>query len=150
MPFHLDQFLPYRLSLAAAEVSHRFSARYAAEAGLSIPEWRVLAHLGHSGAVSVRDITQRVHLDKSVVSRAASRLQEAGLVAKSDHEEDRRLIVLELTPHGRALMDRLAGVAEGFQQELRDLLGEDAPAFERGLTRIVGPKGGPVASAVDG
>lgn len=142
MPFHLDQFLPYRLSVAATEISRRFAARYAAEAGLSIPEWRVLAHLGHSGAVSVRDITQRVHLDKSVVSRAASRLQEAGLVAKSDHGGDRRLIVLELTPQGQELMERLSAIADGFQNELRALLGEDAQAFERGLVRITGPERG--------
>lgn len=138
MPFHLDQFLPYRMSVAAAEISRRFAARYTAEAGLSIPEWRVLAHLGHSGAVSVRDITQRVHLDKSVVSRAATRLQQSGLVTKSDHGDDRRLIVLELTPRGQALMARLAGVADSFQQELHDLLGEDAAAFDRGLTRLLG------------
>lgn len=136
MTFKLDQFLPYQLSVAAAEISRRFAARYASEAGLSIPEWRVLAHLAHSGAVSVRDITSRVNLDKSVVSRAATRLQEAGHVAKSDHGGDRRLIVLELTPQGHALMDRLAVLAEAFQQELRAELGPDADAFSRGLTRI--------------
>lgn len=137
MPFQLDRFLPYRLSIAATEVSRRFAARYAAEAGLSIPEWRVLAHLGHSGAVSVRDITQRVHLDKSVVSRAAARLQKAGYVAKSDHGRDRRLIVLELTPQGEALMKRLAFVADDFQAQLLALLGPDADAFESGLSRLL-------------
>ncbi|HEV7434187.1 MAG TPA: MarR family winged helix-turn-helix transcriptional regulator [Pseudorhizobium sp.] len=137
MSFQLDQFLPYRLSIAAAEISSRFAARYAAEAGLSVPEWRVLAHLGHSGAVSVRDITQRVHLDKSVVSRAASRLQEAGYVAKSGHGKDRRLIVLQLTPQGEELMKRLAHVADGFQMDLLALLGEDAQAFKTGLARLL-------------
>lgn len=140
MPFQLDEFLPYRLAVAAAEVSRRFSERYAAEAGLSIPEWRVLAHLGHSGAVSVRDITRRVNLDKSVVSRAATRLQQAGLVGKSDHSGDRRLIVLELTDQGRALMDRLAILAQDYQAELRDALGPDAPAFERGLRLLAEPR----------
>ena len=137
MSFQLDQFLPYQLSVAATEVSRRFAARYAAEAGISIPEWRVLAHLGHSGAVSVRDITQRVHLDKSVVSRAASRLQEVGYVAKSDHGKDRRLIVLQLTPQGEDLMRRLSAVADKFQDELRALLGKDAAAFENGLARLL-------------
>lgn len=137
MPFQLDQFLPYRLSVAAAEVSRRFAERYAAEAGLTVAEWRVLAHLGHSGAVSVRDITRRVNLDKSVVSRAASRLQAAGLVGKTGHAADRRLVALELTPAGQALMDRLAGLADAFQQQLRTALAEDGPAFERGLQRLL-------------
>ncbi|MGR3199175.1 MAG: MarR family transcriptional regulator, partial [Paracoccus sp. (in: a-proteobacteria)] len=74
MSFDLDGFLPYQLSVAATKISRRFAALYRAEAGLTIPEWRVLAHLDRSGRVSVRDITARVHLDKSMVSRAATRL----------------------------------------------------------------------------
>ncbi|SCY74228.1 DNA-binding transcriptional regulator, MarR family [Paracoccus tibetensis] len=138
MPFVLDEFLPYRLSVAATEVSRRFAARYAAEAGLSIPEWRVLAHLGHSGAASVRDITAKVSLEKSIVSRAASRLEDRGILRKSAHDGDRRLIVLELTEDGTALMARLAELAEAFQAELRHQLGADAHRFEAALKRLAG------------
>ncbi len=137
MPFELDGFLPYRLSVAAAQISRRFAALYGAEAGLSIPEWRVLAHLDRSGAVSVRDIHLRVHLDKSVVSRAATRLEEAGLLYKSEHRTDRRLIVLELTPSGQALMRRLGRIARDFQARLAQELGDDGPALERALSRLI-------------
>ncbi|MFH5774254.1 MarR family winged helix-turn-helix transcriptional regulator [Paracoccus broussonetiae] len=136
MPFHLEEFLPYRLSVAATQVSRRFAALYAAEAGLSIPEWRVLAHLDQSAEVSVRDIHRRVNLDKSVVSRAASRLEGAGLVCKSGHDRDRRLIVLKLTPGGKALMDRLAPLAEQFQAQLLAELGADATGLGRALDRL--------------
>ncbi|WP_104493789.1 MarR family winged helix-turn-helix transcriptional regulator [Paracoccus denitrificans] len=136
MSFDLDRFLPYRLSVAAARLSRRFAALYEAEAGLSTPEWRVLAHLAHSGAVSVRDITARVHLDKSMVSRAASRLQEAGLVRKSGNAADRRLVALELTPAGRALMARLGRIAEAFQADLLAELGPEAEALDRALAKI--------------
>ncbi|MBC9247417.1 winged helix-turn-helix transcriptional regulator [Paracoccus sp. 11-3] len=137
MTFHLDDFLPYRLSVAAAQISRRFAARYAEEAGLTIPEWRVLAHLNHSGTVSVRDIHNRVNLDKSMISRAATRLQEAGLVRKSGHEADRRLVSLELTSQGKTLMQRLGRIAEDFQTELLAEIGEDAPAMSRVLDRLI-------------
>lgn len=140
MPFQLDAFLPYRLSVAADRVSRQFAARYAAEAGLNVTEWRVLAHLDHSGSVSVRDIHRRVDLDKSMISRAASRLQEAGLVRKSGDERDRRLVALELTPEGRALMKRLSRIAEAFQAELLAEIGNDAEALNRALDRILGRK----------
>lgn len=136
MPFELDTFLPYRLAVASTQISRRFAALYGAEAGLTIPEWRVLAHLDHSGSVSVRDIQSRVHLDKSMVSRAASRLTEAGLVRKSDHGADRRLVSLELTPEGRLLMDRLGVIAERFQADLVAELGEDASVLNRALLRL--------------
>ncbi len=139
MSFDLDAFLPYRLAVAAHQVSRRFAARYAAEAGLGIPEWRVLAHLSGSGAVSVRDITARVNLDKSIVSRAATRLERAGYLRRSGHDGDRRLVALELTDAGRALMDRLGRIADAFQAELLADLGGDAPALRRALDRLAGP-----------
>lgn len=135
-PFQLDDFLPYRLSVAATRISRRFAARYAAEAGLTMPEWRVMAHLSQSDAVSVRDIHARVNLDKSMVSRAASRLGDAGLLSKTDHKNDRRLIVLELTPAGRALMERLGRSAQRFQVDLIAELGDDAAALDRILHRL--------------
>lgn len=136
MAFELDDFLPYRLAVAASQVSRRFAALYAAEAGLSIPEWRVLAHLAGSGPVSVRDINARVNLDKSVVSRAASRLERAGWLRKSGDDSDQRLVALELTDQGRALMDRLGRIADAFQAELMQELGEDGPHLSRALARL--------------
>ncbi|MFO1107211.1 MAG: MarR family winged helix-turn-helix transcriptional regulator [Amaricoccus sp.] len=143
MSFDLDAFLPYRLSVAAARVSRRFARLYEAESGISIPEWRVLAHLAQAGSVSVRDIHARVDMDKSKVSRAAARLEEAGLVRKVGHAGDRRLVALSLTPDGEALMARLGAIAEAFQADLLAALGPDAPGLDGGLARLIaaGPNG---------
>ena len=46
--FDLAAFLPYQLAVVAARVSKGFADRYRAEFGLTIPEWRVLAHLAQS------------------------------------------------------------------------------------------------------
>lgn len=137
MSFELNGFLPYRLSVAAARVSRRFAARYAAEAGISIPEWRVIAHLAEAGEVSVRDIHARVDMDRPKVSRAAARLEEAGLVRKLEHPGDRRLVALSLTPAGEALMARLGAIAAAFQAELLAELGPCAEGFDAGLGRLI-------------
>ncbi|MEE2860938.1 MAG: MarR family winged helix-turn-helix transcriptional regulator [Paracoccus sp. (in: a-proteobacteria)] len=137
MSFDLDGFLPYQLSVAATKISRRFAALYRAEAGLTIPEWRVLAHLDRSGRVSVRDITARVHLDKSMVSRAATRLEKNGIVSISQHETDRRLVVLDLTDEGRALMQRLGRIANDFQAQLLQELQGDAEPLRQALARII-------------
>lgn len=137
MAFALDEFLPYRLSAAAARVSRRFARLYGAESGISIPEWRVLAHLSQAGSVSVRDIHARVDMDKSKVSRAAARLEDAGLVCKLGNPGDRRLVALSLTPAGEALMQRLGAIATAFQQELVAELGPAAAAFDASLSRLL-------------
>lgn len=135
--FDLNDFLPYRLAVAASRVSRAFERRYMAEAGLSVPEWRVMAHLYQTGEVSVREIQARVDMEKSKVSRAAARLEEQGLVAKLENPGDRRLVSLSLTPAGRAVMDRLIPLAETFQAELRQVLALDGAAFDQGLARIL-------------
>lgn len=131
----LDDFLPYRLNVLAGRVSREFSTRYRERFGISIPEWRVVAHLSQAGAVSVREIHERLDMDKSKVSRAAARLEATGYVAKRVNAADRRLIELTLTAKGRAMMAELAGVAEAYQAELVRRLG-DTSAFLDGLDRL--------------
>lgn len=134
--FQLDEFLPYRLAVAAARVSRAFERRYMAEVGISVPEWRVLAHLSQEGEVSVREIEARADMEKSKVSRAASRLERQGLIEKRENPGDRRLVMLSLTTNGRAVMARLVPLAAEFQAELRALLGEGLQGFDKGLAAI--------------
>ncbi|WP_372602958.1 MarR family winged helix-turn-helix transcriptional regulator [Actibacterium sp.] len=135
--FDLNSFLPYQLSVAAARVSRDFAERYRREFGLSIPEWRVLAHLSQAGAVSVREIHARVDMDKSKVSRAATRLEAAGYILKVTDAADRRLVQLSLTPSGQDLLGRILPIANAYQSELMTLLGDNVTEFRQSLTKIV-------------
>ena len=135
--FDLAGFLPYRLAAAAGRISRAFAERYREEFGISIPEWRVLAHLHHAGPVSVRDIEARADMEKSKVSRAASRLERAGYIEKTVNDSDRRLLQLKLTPEGRALMRRILPVAMQFQAEIRDRLGPAAEGLDAALDLLL-------------
>ena len=136
--FDLNAFLPYQLAVAAAHVSRGFADLYRAEFGLSIPEWRVLAHLAQSGSVSVREIQARVDMDKSKVSRAAARLESAGLIEKRENPEDRRLLDMRLTDAGRALIARIVPIADAYQAEIVARMADDAPAFRAALLTLIG------------
>lgn len=138
--FDLKTFLPYQLAVAASRVSKGFADRYQAEFGLSIPEWRVLAHLAQSGTVSVREIQARVDMDKSKVSRAAARLEAAGLIEKRGNDDDRRLLDLSLTDQGRVMMARITPIARAYEAEVMALLGAQANPFREGLQALTKPK----------
>jgi DNA-binding MarR family transcriptional regulator len=140
MTFDLTDFLPYQLAVASSRVSKAFAERYRAEFGLTIPEWRVLAHLAQSASVSVREIHARVDMDKSKVSRAAARLESAGLIEKRENIDDRRLLDMRLTEKGRALITRIMPIAQTFQAELLAKLATDAPAFRHALLRLLEEK----------
>jgi DNA-binding MarR family transcriptional regulator len=136
MSFDLSSFLPYKLAVASSRISREFSERYKREFGLSIPEWRVLAHLAQSDAVSVREIHERVDMDKSKVSRAAARLESSGLIEKRENPEDRRLLDMRLTAKGRDLIARIVPIADAYQAQLTALLGPHAEGFRTGLQRL--------------
>lgn len=136
MSFDLSTFLPYQLAVVSSRLSRAFSERYKREFGLSIPEWRVLAHLAQSDAVSVREIHERVDMDKSKVSRAAARLEAAGLIEKRENEGDRRLLDMRLTEKGRDLIARIVPIADAYQAELIAQLGTQSPGFRAGLFKL--------------
>ena len=135
--FDLSRFLPYRMTVAAERLSSGLARRYRTEFGISVAEWRVLVHVADAGAVSVRDIHERVHLEKSKASRAASRLEAAGYLRKEVNEDDRRLVALTLTPEGRALMGRLLQIAIEYQSRLDRLLAPHVEALDAAIATLM-------------
>ncbi|PWK61643.1 MarR family winged helix-turn-helix transcriptional regulator [Roseicyclus mahoneyensis] len=135
-PFVLDGFLPYRVAVTAGRLSREFSRVYQERFGLSRAEWRVMAHLSQEAEVSVREIHARVDMDKSKVSRAATRLEEAGIITKRISDSDRRLVVLGLTDKGAVMMAELAEAAVAYHAQLIVRLGPGATAFLAGLEAL--------------
>lgn len=143
--FDLEQFLPYQLAVLSARVSGEFSTLYRQKFGISVAEWRVVAHLSQSGSVSVREIHERVDMDKSKVSRAASRLETRGYITKTSNPDDGRLVALALTQKGKAMVAELAPLARDFDARLMRELGDEAPKFRAALSRLLSV-GEPVGS----
>ncbi len=114
----LDHFLPYRLSALAARASRLLSGAYEERFGISIPEWRVIAHVAANDALSLREVCRLTHLDKATASRAAARLEEVGHLAKRVNPADRRLVELSLTRKGRRLFKQIEPLALAFEAEL--------------------------------
>ncbi len=120
--FILNEFLPYQLAVLANRVSERFSQRYRDRFGITLHEWRVVAHLSQVEKISIREIYRQVEMDKSKASRAAARLEKAGYVTKNINPDDRRLVELSLTKKGHAMMDEIGPMGRDFQKEILEWL----------------------------
>lgn len=135
--FDLSGFTAYRLAVAAQKLSDELAKLYRAQFGLTVPEWRILAHLTQDDGASVRDIEAKVVMEKSKVSRAASRLEDSGYIEKLVNEDDRRLVRLKLTAKGLAMLADLLPQARAFQAEVEATIGADLPAFEQAIDRLL-------------
>ncbi len=109
--FRLEDFLPYRLSVAANRVSRLFARRYSESYGLGIPEWRVLAMVGRFGTLSPSAVGEWTAMDKVKVSRAAASLVARGMLRQTQDPSDGRGRLLRLTRKGMAVRDGMVPLA---------------------------------------
>ncbi len=116
--FDLETFLPYRLSVLANRLSRAFARRYQEEFGISIAEWRAIAVLGSFAPLSSNEIGDKTEMDKAKVSRAVAALLKAGLIERTPHPTDQRLIQLTLSRRGRAIYEAIVPRARALEAEL--------------------------------
>ena len=120
--FSLADFMPYRVSNFYFIVSKALGKRYSAEFGVSIPEWRVMAALASFGAMSANEACDYTNMDKVQVSRAVSRMRDAGIVSRRTDPVDRRRSVLNLTDEGRTIFERIVPMALEYEAQLLEVL----------------------------
>lgn len=118
--FRLEDFLPYRLSVAANRVSRLFARRYSEAYGLSIPEWRVLAIVGRFDTLSPSAVGEWTAMDKVKVSRAAASLVARGLLRQTQDPEDGRGRLLRLTRRGAAVYEGMVPLACELEGQLAE------------------------------
>lgn len=116
--FRLEDFLPYRLSVAAEAVSRLIANQHLAKTGLSMSEWRLLASVGRFGVLSPTAAGERASMDKVKVSRAAVSLVARGLLRQNPDPEDGRGRLLRLTRKGSASFAAVAPTAGSIEAAL--------------------------------
>lgn len=121
----LEDFLPYRLSVLSNTVSAAIAEAYSERFGLTIPEWRVMAVLGRFPGLSAAEVAERTAMDKVAVSRAVSRLLDAGRIRRSFADADRRRSILNLSAVGRRIHRRIAPILLQYETELLSALDAD-------------------------
>lgn len=135
---HLDQFVPYRLSVLTNIVSMNIAHAYEREFGLSIPEWRVIAVLARYPDLSAIEVAERTAMDKVAVSRAVQRLLASRRLLRSYDEGDRRRSMLRLSAAGQSVYKRIAPLALGYEKKLlATLSASDRRALDRLISRLL-------------
>jgi MarR family transcriptional regulator, lower aerobic nicotinate degradation pathway regulator len=110
-----------------AFVVHGILERRAAEHDLSITQVRLLGVL-RDRTPTMNELGKLLELDKSSISGLVDRAERRGLVARIPSTEDRRVVLVSLTDHGRSLVSR---AATGFGADVSAIL-DLVPPSDRG------------------
>ncbi|HEX7709506.1 MAG TPA: MarR family winged helix-turn-helix transcriptional regulator [Sphingomonadaceae bacterium] len=133
----LADFLPYQLSVTSNAVSGRIAQEYRTRFGLKVPEWRVMAVLGDSGAMTQRQLTAFTLMDKVAVNRACKDLEERGLASREPNAKDGRSHLLELTEAGRQMHGEIMPLALEMERRLfSNFTEQEIDAFRSLLLRV--------------
>jgi len=84
---------------AMAAASETAFGRHGVRAG----QQYILSTLWEEDCLAPGEVARRLDLSTPTVTRAATRMEAAGLLARKPHPTDRRLVRLCLTPRGRSL-----------------------------------------------
>jgi DNA-binding MarR family transcriptional regulator len=134
----LEQFLTYRLHVLNKLAERGVGERYQGKLGVSLPEARVIASVGSFGPFSIMELARHANLDKSQASRAAEAMIQHGLVQRQPSPEDGRVVLISLTPEGRALYRKVMPVARKWNDDLFDCLDEQEKlAFGKALDKVI-------------
>ncbi len=121
----LENFLPYRISILANQISHGVAKLYQNKYKLKILQWRVIAVLSRYPNISANQVSHYTVMDKVAVSRAVSQLLTKKLVMRQLAKNDRRKSVLCLTEIGIETYQNIAPQALNYQDMLCNCLNQD-------------------------
>lgn len=107
----LEAHLGFWLRFVSNHVSMRFHKLLEAR-GVTVTEWVALRTLLGQGETGHADLIQALGMTKGAASKVISRLEEKGLAERRLVDGRAREQVLVLTPAGRALVPRLAALAD--------------------------------------
>ncbi|XZG69440.1 MarR family winged helix-turn-helix transcriptional regulator [Chitinibacteraceae bacterium HSL-7] len=117
MPAFLDAIRELARCYQAFE---RLSAWHVRQLGLTPAQFDILATLGNTPGMSCRELSQRTLITKGTLTGVLDRLEERGLIVRNTAPEDRRSILVSLTPSG----------ATAFEQSFKPHLDFIAPSFD--------------------
>jgi DNA-binding MarR family transcriptional regulator len=121
----VDQVLELALAIKALQRALERGANDAMRPlGLTGAQADALAVIDQAGSLSLKELGELLIAEAGHPSRLVDRLVETGLVERQPADEDRRRIVLSLTPAGRKLNKRAEEMRQTQLDFFRQLLGD--------------------------
>ena len=113
----VQDYLLYLLALASSQASKEFHARLAAE-GISVPDWRIMAVLDRTEGFTIGELAKHCLFKQPTLTRAVDRLERKGFVVRTSGADDRRRVLVRLTPAGQERVSSLIVAAAEHEREL--------------------------------
>ena len=113
-----------RLLLQAREAVMAHNRPRLREHGLSDQQWRVLRVLGEHGTVETGRVAREAYILGPSLTGVLARMERDGLIARERDPADQRRTVVQATPKGLKLVDKLSRSIESHYAWMEKTLGK--------------------------
>jgi homoprotocatechuate degradation regulator HpaR len=113
-----------RLLLQARESVMAHTRPSLREHGLSDQQWRVLRVLGEHGTVETGRVAREAYILGPSLTGVLARMERDGLIRRERDPADQRRTVVEATPKGEKLVDKLSHTVEAHYAWMEKSLGK--------------------------
>lgn len=104
---------------------------------LSIPQLRSLAFINRNPGTSLSEVAEHLGVTCATASTTIERLVQRDLVQRTDHPQERRRVVLNLTEQGKLLLKQSQEITRTHIADiLEGLTAEEIAHIEEGLTLL--------------
>ncbi len=132
---------PFAVGLLMRRAHDRFAGAMAdavRELGIELRHFMVMIRLAQEGPLSQSALAQRTQHEKAAMVRIVDDLERAGLATRELVPGDRRVRLVRLTDHGRAVFERAHELADpAAQRQLADLSEAEQAQLKQLLARLV-------------
>ncbi|MFV0439538.1 MAG: MarR family winged helix-turn-helix transcriptional regulator [Desulfopila sp.] len=142
MTFSYDhnQSLGYLTALTSRLLSNMLTSRFQnADIDMTAEQWGAILVLMNDKALTQAQIGERLHLEKSSVSRLINRLERRGWLIRTNDMTDGRQKIVEPTAKARGTVEHCADIARTILEEAQlGLTEEERLLVKTLLLRIIG------------
>jgi DNA-binding MarR family transcriptional regulator len=137
-PAPLESHTGFWLRFVSNHVSQSF-ARKVEGSGVTVAEWVMLREMYEAGETSPSRLAASTGLTRGAVSKLVDRLVRKSLATRAEAHEDRRYQDVKLTAAGRALVPKLAALADRNDEEFFSCLSaEERTTLMATLRKLAG------------
>lgn len=120
MEFYNEAGVNEKLMISFRGVGRAMRSGFEANVG----QKRILMMLAEQGELTQRELTERLGVRPGSASEILAKLENAGLIARTQNEEDRRTVNVSLTEAGSALAAESAEKRSGLSEEMFSCLSD--------------------------
>ena len=107
----LDSQLCFPLYAAARNVTGLYT-QWLKPLGLTYTQYITFLVLWEKDGISVSEIGSRLMLDNGTLSPMLKKMEQAGYIERNRSRDDDRVVIITLTPKGRALQEKAKDIPE--------------------------------------